>query len=1032
MGSSSTAILGAVITAVAVAASVYTGGASLSVAASWGAGAGALSYIASTSLSTLAVGTTTGYGDTASTLTRSTEPTSGIPILYGGTGINDFCKVGSIVPWYNVYKDTSQYLFTEHAIAMGEVGNVINQIYFDDEPVLANQVTYEGVIRQEDILERFRPYLQMEVRFGKQNYSNTKSLALQYAGDKWNNNFRGNGIVQICTVIKKTQHSLENDILTRDAYVLTVEIKGRLIRDLYTGKIEASSNPPSQLYDFLTDTVYGMSIDPNNIDLPSFQRAANLCQQYNFKSNGNISYSSSYKSNIEKILMTFGGITYIHAGKLYLTMDLPGSSVATFDESNMYGNVNLTTTGTADYFNCIDASWTNVGNSYSTDVIRLPSDISKDDVIASDGTVIAKAMSYEWVHDKDQLRYLVNIELLKSKYLQNTLVFTTDSAWDIEVWQVITVNFPEYGLSNKQFRILGKEIVTDVEHVGMMTVTCVEYSPEVYTGKDPGVFPVDGSVLAAVTVLPPSGLEAIKKGGTVSGNVVTLNWVSSPDQFLRGYYLYYKLANASLWTYAGSVNQYINTFDIFNLDADLNYDFSIVAYNNLGFISSRVSILNIKPDYNFQLPQPTNLRLLNNDLGGTNTTSGDFIIGWDDQSVLRVNNLPFNQYFGRYQIKVYDTTGILLNTYYSTSNQFDYTFQSNKADGTHRSLILGVSALGRSTGTYSQETLITVKNPQAPLIQALVARSAIGQIVFEWSNPLNPSDPTYPVVKDYAGVYIQISNDENFTSIAKNYISTNQWGDWVTVDDGQYYIRAGMIDIFGVSEIQWSATIPFLQQTSVPFSQLNNDVVDGIINSSEFNTVKQEIITDAKYTGWTVSVNNNGYVSGIALANSGTESVFTIIADRFSLISSGTASAGTKVYPFVVQNGTTYMNNAMIQNAAIGTSQIRDLSVNNAKIIDGTIQGVKIASATIMEANIGQGQITNALIRDAAITNAKISGELKSDNYDSSNGTQGWKIDKSGGFQMGTADGNGRVLLDGNGLSVYDGNGNIRVRVGRI
>jgi hypothetical protein len=1022
-GSSSTGILSAVITAVAVAAAVFTGGTSLYVAAAWGAAAGAAMYVATSSLTALSPNVT-GYGDTATTLTRSTDPQSGMPILYGGTNANDFCKVGSIVPWYNVLNESSQYLYTEHAIAMGEVGNLINQIYIDDEPVLANQVGSEGIIPESSILEKFRPYLQLEVRFGKPQYSGSKSLGLQYGGSRWNNNFKGNGVVQIGCVIKKTQSSLENDILTNDNYVLTVEIKGKLIRDLNTMEISASSNPPSQLYDFLTNTVYGMSIDPNNIDLQSFRTAANYCLQYGFNSVGNISYGDSYKANIEKILMTFGGVTYIHAGKLYLTLDIPGSSVASFDESNMFGNVKITTSGTTDYFNCIDASWTNIQNSYSTDVIRIPSDISQSEVIESDGTIIPKAMAYEWVHSKDQLTYLVNIELLKSKYSHNTLVFTTDSAWDLQVWSVITVNFPEYGIVNKQYRVYGKEITTSVENVGMMTLTCLEYNQGIYEGVDPGVFPVDGQVGQVISVLPPSNLQAVKKGGTISGNVVTLSWTASPDQYLRGYYIYYRPANAALWTYGGAVNQYVNVFDLFNLDPSINYDFGVAAYNNLGFLSERITILNIKPEYEFTLPQPTNLVLLNNDLGGTNTTSGDFLIGWADQSALLVNNLPFNQYFSKYQIKVYNTTGVLLNTYYSTTNQFNYTFQYNKADGTNRSVILGVTALGRTTGTYSQETLITVKNPQAPLIQGLIPRTAIGQIVFEWSDVNQP--------KDYAGVYIQVSNTENFSSIEKNYISTNRWGDWVVVPDGQYYLRAGMIDIFGTDEIQWSTTIPFLQQTSVPFSQLNNDVVDGILASSEFNQVKQEIIDDAKYTGWQLSVNNNGYVAGIALASSGTESLFTVVADRFSIISTGTAANNTKVYPFVVQNGTTYMNNAMIQNAAIGTAQIQDGSINSAKIINASIQNAKIQDGAITNAKIADAQITNAKIQDAAITNGKISGALYSDNYPGSNGTQGWYIDKAGGFQMGTQDGNGRVALNGNGLLVIDGNGVVRVQIGRL
>lgn len=60
MGSSGNGILGAVITAVAVALAAWTGGASLAAAAAWGAAAGALSFVASSAMAQLG---TTGYDD---------------------------------------------------------------------------------------------------------------------------------------------------------------------------------------------------------------------------------------------------------------------------------------------------------------------------------------------------------------------------------------------------------------------------------------------------------------------------------------------------------------------------------------------------------------------------------------------------------------------------------------------------------------------------------------------------------------------------------------------------------------------------------------------------------------------------------------------------------------------------------------------------------------------------------------------------------------------------------------------------------
>ncbi|MCJ8600983.1 phage tail protein [Klebsiella pneumoniae] len=141
--------------------------------------------------------------------------------------------------------------------------------------------------------------------------------------------------------------------------------------------------------------------------------------------------------------------------------------------------------------------------------------------------------------------------------------------------------------------------------------------------------------------------------------------------------------------------------------------------------------------------------------------------------------------------------------------------------------------------------------------------------------------------------------------------------------------------------------------------------IDTIVATYEDNTaVIQETreavaAIDGKVSAsWTLKVEtaSNGikYAAGLALGvdESGT-SQFLVSADRFGLVN----NAGGKVtIPFVVDNGTAYMNAAYIKNA----------SIDNAKIADG------------------------------AITNAKISGLICSDNYSWDDKT-GWAINKNGG-----------------------------------
>ncbi|OAB17548.1 hypothetical protein AQ853_20810 [Burkholderia pseudomallei] len=77
----------------------------------------------------------------------------------------------------------------------------------------------------------------------------------------------------------------------------------------------------------------------------------------------------------------------------------------------------------------------------------------------------------------------------------------------------------------------------------------------------------------------------------------------------------------------------------------------------------------------------------------------------------------------------------------------------------------------------------------------------------------------------------------------------------------------------------------------------------------------------------------------------------------------------------------------------------------------------------------GQVFLRQALIGAGWITNAMIGSYIQSDNYIA--GRQGWRLDKTGWFEINAADGSGnRLVMDGSSVRVYDGNGVLRVRMG--
>jgi len=153
----------------------------------------------------------------------------------------------------------------------------------------------------------------------------------------------------------------------------------------------------------------------------------------------------------------------------------------------------------------------------------------------------------------------------------------------------------------------------------------------------------------------------------------------------------------------------------------------------------------------------------------------------------------------------------------------------------------------------------------------------------------------------------------------------------------------------------------------------------------------------------------NGKTAGFGYDNDGNVSNFFINADRFAILG---ATAG-EVNPFMVVDGVTYINAAMIKDASISSAKIYDLA------------------ATI------------ATIAQASIYNAAIGGRIYSSNYNNTIKT-GWSLEQDGSAFFGgnttfagkmevrrVGSGAG-VDITNDGIRVYDDAGVLRVAIGKL
>lgn len=134
-----------------------------------------------------------------------------------------------------------------------------------------------------------------------------------------------------------------------------------------------------------------------------------------------------------------------------------------------------------------------------------------------------------------------------------------------------------------------------------------------------------------------------------------------------------------------------------------------------------------------------------------------------------------------------------------------------------------------------------------------------------------------------------------------------------------------------------SAATTTLVSTSTLNTALGNYTTTAALQASYY-TKAQGLLLEAQYM---VKIDINGRVSGFGLYSDNVGSAFTILADRFAIVSQ--LDNGMVQTPFVVQSTTTTVG---------GVTVPAGIYVDSAFIMNGTITNVKIANAAIDDAKI--------------------------------------------------------------------------------
>ncbi|WP_440055513.1 hypothetical protein ACSLBF_05060 [Pseudoalteromonas sp. T1lg65] len=371
---------------------------------------------------------------------------------------------------------------------------------------------------------------------------------------------------------------------------ITADIEQKTIFDVRTGQQQpVASNPALQLYDYLTNDVYGKNLAESEIDKDSFKRAATICDfmvdSYEggskiplYTSNVRLDTSKSIKSNCEMLLAAMRASLPVVNGKLTLVLDVDKPPVAwQANEDTIVSDISVDDASKKDRYNQVTVQYYDNNRNGKLQDAVFPdkgSDIETQWRAEDNGILLSKKIKIDTLNNAYEAKRIAEFVARKSRD-QLSIQFTArDDAALLAIGDIVRVSDEVLGFEQKLFTLTDQVLMSN----GEVELSMTEHQPSHYNWQ-PGVRQtiIPDTVYQSYKPEPPTTLQA----SVVEDSKLKIEWQSAFDDFE------YKVIRDERVIKAGDTTQHSVSLA---LDAG-EYEIQIFAVNALGFRSDAASLL---------------------------------------------------------------------------------------------------------------------------------------------------------------------------------------------------------------------------------------------------------------------------------------------------------------------------------------------------------------------------------------------------------------------------------------------------------
>jgi len=418
---------------------------------------------------------------------------------------------------------------------------------------------------------------------------------------------------------------------------ITFSVAGKKVWDprLSPPAYAYSTNAALCLYDFLTDTKFGMAVDPSIVDQSLLITAANVCDeamalreggfQPRYECNGVIEATVNRGDVVQKLLDAMSG-TLVPPGDLWqIYAGIGTSSVLSITDSDLRGPIKIdTAVSRKDLVNGVKGTFISPDNNWQS--ADYPPYVNSTYVVDDGGTVtlveglnsytgvVFSDLALDFVSDSIQAQRLAKIRVEKLRRKNPLILPCKMMAYPVQVHDVVTFTHARWGLTAATYEVVATALVFDDKGLGPTLgydLTCLptdsavyEWDPDVDEGTvtivTAPLLPDNTNVGAPTGVGSPPvlGLESdssttITRADGIAHSQIKVTWTAPTDaHVLNGGYIeiFIKKVSDPIFDFAGSVAGNITVFFIDkNIVDGIDYDVMIQSLNAAGSHSEGLS-----------------------------------------------------------------------------------------------------------------------------------------------------------------------------------------------------------------------------------------------------------------------------------------------------------------------------------------------------------------------------------------------------------------------------------------------------------